>query len=50
MRLSRCFLPIPKETRREAEIVSRRPTLRAGMIRQEVAGGLRLGVLACAFS
>src|ERR1700752_3857033 len=38
MRLSRYFLPILKETPREAEIVSHRLMLRAGMIRQEAAG------------
>ena len=38
MRLSRYFLPILKETPTEAEIVSHRLMLRAGMIRQEAAG------------
>jgi prolyl-tRNA synthetase len=38
MRLSRYFLPILKETPKEAEIVSHRLMLRAGMIRQETAG------------
>ena len=38
MRLSRYFLPILKETPKEAEIVSHRLMLRAGMIRQEGAG------------
>src|SRR5215212_7019883 len=38
MRLSRFFLPILKETPREAEIVSHRLMLRAGMIRQQAAG------------
>src|SRR5260370_5938280 len=38
MRLSRYFLPILKETPKEAEIVSHRLRLRAGMIRQESAG------------
>ncbi len=38
MRLSRFFLPILKETPKEAEIVSHRLMLRAGMIRQEAAG------------
>ena len=38
MRLSRYFLPILKENPREAEIVSHRLMLRAGMIRQEGAG------------
>ncbi len=50
MRLSRYFLPILKETPKEAEIVSHRFMLRAGMIRQEAAGSyawLPLGVRAC---
>ena len=38
MRLSRYFLPIVKENPREAEIVSHRLMLRAGMIRQQAAG------------
>ncbi|MDP2619482.1 MAG: proline--tRNA ligase [Hyphomicrobiales bacterium] len=38
MRLSRYFLPTLKETPKEAEIVSHRLMLRAGMIRQESAG------------
>src|SRR5690554_2607798 len=38
MRLSRYFLPILKENPREAEIVSHRMMLRAGMIRQQGAG------------
>jgi len=38
MRLSRFFLPILKETPKEAEIVSHRLMLRAGMMRQEAAG------------
>src|SRR5919206_1176753 len=38
MRLSRYFLPILKETPREAEIVSHRLMLRAGMIRQQGQG------------
>jgi prolyl-tRNA synthetase len=38
MRLSRYFLPILRETPKEAEIVSHRLMLRAGMIRQEGAG------------
>jgi prolyl-tRNA synthetase len=38
MRLSRYFLPILKETPKEAEIVSHRLMLRAGMIRQESSG------------
>ena len=38
MRLSRYFLPILKETPKEAEIVSHRLMLRAGMVRQESSG------------
>ena len=38
MRLSRYFLPILKENPSEAEIVSHRLMLRAGMMRQEAAG------------
>src|SRR3984885_7113757 len=38
MRLSRYFLPIMKETPSEAQIVSHRLMLRAGMVRQEAAG------------
>ncbi|GGD88212.1 proline--tRNA ligase [Aureimonas endophytica] len=38
MRLSQYFLPILKETPKEAEIVSHRLMLRAGMIRQQAAG------------
>lgn len=38
MRLSRYFLPILKETPKEAEIASHRLMLRAGMIRQQSAG------------
>jgi len=38
MRLSRYFMPIARETPKEAEIVSHRLMLRAGMIRQEAAG------------
>ena len=38
MRLSRYFLPVLKETPKEAEIVSHQLMLRAGMIRQESAG------------
>ena len=38
MRLSRFFLPVMKETPAEAQIVSHRMMLRAGMIRQEAAG------------
>lgn len=38
MRLSRYFLPILKENPKEAEIISHRLMLRAGMIRQQSAG------------
>src|SRR3954452_21458811 len=38
MRLSRFFLPILKENPKEAEIVSHRLMLGAGMMRQEAAG------------
>src|SRR5204863_4439820 len=38
MRLSRFFLPILRDTPKEAEIVSHRLMLRAGMVRQEAAG------------
>src|ERR1044071_724576 len=38
MRLSRYFLPILRETPKEAEIVSHRLMLRAGLIRQESSG------------
>ncbi|UTD28941.1 proline--tRNA ligase [Bradyrhizobium sp. WD16] len=38
MRLSRFFLPILKETPKEAEIASHRLMLRAGMLRQQAAG------------
>jgi len=38
MRLSRYFLPLLKETPAEAQIVSHRYMLRAGMIRQSAAG------------
>ncbi len=38
MRLSRYFLPTLRETPKEAEIVSHRLMLRAGMLRQEAAG------------
>jgi prolyl-tRNA synthetase len=38
MRLSRYFLPILRETPKEAEIASHRLMLRAGMVRQEAAG------------
>jgi prolyl-tRNA synthetase len=38
MRLSRYFLPVLKETPAEAQIVSHRYMLRAGMIKQQTAG------------
>ncbi len=38
MRLSRYFLPVLKETPKEAEIVSHQLMLRAGLIKQESAG------------
>jgi prolyl-tRNA synthetase len=38
MRLSRYFMPILRDTPKDAEIVSHRLMLRAGMIRQEAAG------------
>src|SRR5438132_8708237 len=38
MRLSRFFLPLLRERPKEAEVVSHRLMLRAGMIRQEAAG------------
>jgi prolyl-tRNA synthetase len=38
MHLSRYFLPILRETPKEAEIVSHRLMLRAGMLRQQAAG------------
>ena len=38
MRLSRYFLPVLKETPSEAQIVSHRLMLRAGMIRKLAAG------------
>jgi prolyl-tRNA synthetase len=38
MRLSRYFLPVLKETPSEAQIVSHRYMLRAGMIKQQAAG------------
>src|SRR5262250_3300298 len=54
MRLSRYFLPILRETPKEAEIVSHRLMLRAGMVRQEASGiyaflplGLRVLNKAC---
>jgi prolyl-tRNA synthetase len=42
MRLSRYFLPILKETPREAEIISHRLMLRAGMIRQQGQGSFTM--------
>src|SRR5476651_1483962 len=55
MRLSRFFLPILRETPKEAEIVSHRLMLRAGMVRQEASGiyaflplGLRVLQKVCA--
>ena len=39
MRLSRFFLPVLKETPSDAQIVSHRLMLRAGMIRQEAEIG-----------
>ena len=38
MRLSRYFMPILRETPKEAEIASHRLMLRAGLVRQEAAG------------
>jgi prolyl-tRNA synthetase len=38
MRLSRYFLPLLKETPKEAEIISHQLMLRAGMIKQQAAG------------
>ena len=38
MRLSQYFLPVLKENPAEAQIVSHRLMLRAGMIRQQAAG------------
>jgi prolyl-tRNA synthetase len=38
MRLTRYFLPILRETPKEAEIVSHRLMLRAGLVRQQAAG------------
>ena len=38
MRLSKYFLPILRDDPKEAEIVSHKLMLRAGMIRQEAAG------------
>ena len=38
MRLSQSFLPVLKETPKEAQIVSHRLMLRAGMIQQSSAG------------
>ena len=42
MRLSQYFLPILKENPREAEIVSHRLMLRAGMIRQQGQGSFTM--------
>ncbi len=42
MRLSRYFLPILRDTPKEAEIISHRLMLRAGMIRQQAAGSYTL--------
>ncbi|MEZ5811540.1 MAG: proline--tRNA ligase [Rhizobiaceae bacterium] len=42
MRLSRYFMPILKENPREAEIVSHRLMLRAGMIKQQAAGSFSI--------
>ena len=42
MRLSRYFLPVLKENPAEAQIVSHRYMLRAGMIKQQAAGHLFL--------
>ena len=38
MRLSQYFMPILRDDPKEAEIISHRLMLRAGMIRQEAAG------------
>ena len=38
MRLSRYFLPTLRETPKEAEIISHRLMLRAGIVRQQAAG------------
>ena len=38
MLLSRYFLPILRETPKDAEIISHRLMLRAGLVRQESAG------------
>ena len=38
MRLSRFFMPVLRETPAEAQIVSHRLMLRAGLVRQEAAG------------
>ncbi len=55
MRLSRYFMPTLRETPKEAEIVSHRLMLRAGLVRQESAGiyawlplGLRVLERVCA--
>jgi len=41
MRLTRYFLPVLKENPAEAQIVSHRYMLRAGMIKQQAAGSIR---------
>ena len=38
MRLSRYFLPVLRDVPKEAEIISHRLMLRAGMVRQQAAG------------
>ena len=38
MRLSQYFLPVLRETPKEAEIISHQLMLRAGMIKQQAAG------------
>ena len=40
MRLGQYFLPVLKETPKEAQIASHRLMLRAGMIQQSSAGGI----------
>ncbi len=41
MRLSQFFLPLIKENPSEAQVVSHRLMLRAGMIKQQAAGIIR---------
>jgi len=41
MRLSKYFLPVLKETPKEAEIISHRLMLRAGLISQEKRGRVK---------